>query len=107
MSRPYKVHHAASGVLSVGQYRMRDDGYYRELVVDYLKKYGQATRRDLDELLLSKLPEVLNSAQKAHKIRNLIQAMRRDNLIYRDGPKATAEWRLAKAIAKTRSQAGD
>ena len=84
-----------------------DDGYYRELVVDYLKKYGQATRRDLDELLLSKLPEVLNSAQKAHKIRNLIQAMRRDNLIYRDGPKATAEWRLAKAIAKTRSQAGD
>lgn len=77
-----------------------DDGYYRELVVDYLKKYGQATRRELDELLLPKLSDVLDASQKAHKVRNLIQAMRRDELIYRDGPKATAEWRLSETIAK-------
>lgn len=80
-----------------------DDGYYRELVVDYLKKYGQATRRELDELLLPKLSDVLDASQKAHKVRNLIQAMRRDELIYRDGPKATAEWRLSETIAKARS----
>ena len=79
-----------------------DDGYYRELVVDYLKKYGQATRRELDDLLLPKLPDVLDASQKAHKVRNLIQAMRRDELIYRDGPKATAEWRLSETIAKAR-----
>lgn len=80
-----------------------DDGYYRGLVVDYLKKYGQASRRELDELLLPKLPDVLDASQKAHKVRNLIQAMRRDELIYRDGPKATAEWRLTEAIAKAQS----
>lgn len=80
-----------------------DDGYYRELVVDYLKKYSQATRRELDELLLPKLSDVLDASQKAHKVRNLIQAMRRDELIYRDGPKATAEWRLSESIAKARS----
>lgn len=71
-----------------------DDGYYRKLVTDYLKKYGQATRKDMDELLLAKLPEVLDDAQKAHKIRNLLQAMRRDNLIHRTGPKMSAVWRL-------------
>ena len=71
-----------------------DDGYYRKLVTDYLKKYGQATRKDMDDLLLAKLPDVLDAAQKAHKIRNLLQAMRRDDLIHRTGPKATAIWRL-------------
>lgn len=73
-----------------------DDGYYRELVTDYLKRYGQATRKDMDELLLSKLPEVLEAAQKAHKIRNLLQSMRRDGLIHRTGPKMSAVWHLGK-----------
>ena len=71
-----------------------DDGYYRKLVTDYLKRYGQATRKDMDDLLLAKLPDVLDATQKAHKIRNLLQAMRRDDLIHRTGPKATAIWRL-------------
>ena len=71
-----------------------DDGYYRELVTDYLKKYGQATRKDIDDLLLAKLPDVLDATQKAHKIRNLLQAMRRDGLIYRTGSRAMAIWRL-------------
>lgn len=70
-----------------------DDGYYRKLVTDYLDKYGQATRKDVDDLLLSKMPDVLDAEQKAHKVRNLLQAMRRDGVIYREGPKATAVWR--------------
>ena len=51
-------------------------------------------KKDMDDLLLTKLPDVLDAAQKAHKIRNLLQAMRRDGLIHRTGPKATAIWRL-------------
>jgi ATP-dependent DNA helicase RecG len=69
-----------------------DDGYYRTLVTDYLAKYGSATRKDLDDLLLSKLPDVLDATQKASKVRNLLQAMRRGGLIHRVGPKATATW---------------
>jgi ATP-dependent DNA helicase RecG len=70
-----------------------DDGYYRKLVTDYLQKYGQATRKDIDDLLLSKMPEILEPEQKAHKVRNLVQAMRRDGLIHREGPKTTAVWK--------------
>lgn len=70
-----------------------DDGHYRKLVTDYLDKFGQATRKDVDDLLISKMPDVLDAAQKAHKVRNLLQAMRREGVIYRDGPKATAVWR--------------
>lgn len=71
-----------------------DDGYYRKLVTDYLQKYGQATRKDIDDLLLSKMPEILEPEQKAHKVRNLVQAMRRDGLIHREGPKTSAVWRM-------------
>lgn len=78
-----------------------DDGYYRKLVTDYLHKYGQATRKDVDDLLLSKMPDVLEAAQKAHKVRNLLQAMRREGEIYRDGPKATAVWRRGAAKPPT------
>ncbi len=64
--------------------------YYRKLVTDYLKKYGQATRKDLDSLLLAKLADVLDPAQKSHKICNQLQAMRLEGLIHRTGPKSTA-----------------
>lgn len=76
-----------------------DDGYYRKLVIDYLDKYGQATRKDVDELLLSKMPDVLDAAQKAHKVRNLLQAMRLGGLIHRLGPKAGAVWRKGPSTA--------
>lgn len=71
-----------------------DDSYYKEMVVEYLQKYGHAKRTELEDLLLSKLPEVLNEAQKRNKVRNLLQAMRAQNLIRREGPKAAAVWRL-------------
>ena len=71
-----------------------DDQYYRGLVLEFLQKYGQASRRELDELLLPKLPDVLDAAQKGHKIRNLLQAMRREGLIHREGAKVTGVWHL-------------
>lgn len=78
-----------------------DDSYYRTLVTDYLEKYGRATRQDVDALLLGKLPEVLNAVQKAHKVRNLLQAMRRHGLIHREGPKATGAWCLGPGRAQS------
>lgn len=70
-----------------------DDGYYQRLVLDYLGRYGKATRADLDALLLPKLPDVLNSDQKANKIKNLLQAMRHAGLVHRRGPRGQGEWR--------------
>ncbi|PJC20467.1 MAG: transcriptional regulator [Comamonadaceae bacterium CG_4_9_14_0_8_um_filter_57_21] len=80
-----------------------DDNYYRKLVTDYLTRYEKASRKDLDDLLLSKLPEVLAATQKAHKVRNLLQAMRRDGLIFRTGPKSASVWQLAAKLPKYQS----
>lgn len=71
-----------------------DNGYYQQLVVDYLKKYGRATRADLDALLLSKMPDVLTGQQKANKLKNLMQGMRQAKLIHAVGPRSAAIWHL-------------
>ncbi|MEC5212876.1 ATP-dependent DNA helicase RecG [Polaromonas sp. CG_9.5] len=80
-----------------------DDAYYQTLVVGYLQKYGKATRKELDDLILTKLPEVLDADQKQNKVRNLLQAMRRSTLIERTGPVSSPIWLLGpvKSFAKT------
>jgi ATP-dependent DNA helicase RecG len=69
-----------------------DDSFYQQLVVGYLHKYGQASRRELDDLILAKLPDVLDSAQRQNKVRNLLQTMRRQGQITRTGPRAAPIW---------------
>ncbi|MBI3524527.1 MAG: putative DNA binding domain-containing protein [Betaproteobacteria bacterium] len=78
-----------------------DDRYYRQLVVEYLQKYGQATRQELDALILPKLPDVLDATQRAHKVKNLLQAMRRLGLIHPEGPRSLAVWRSGPGQPKT------
>lgn len=74
-----------------------DDAYYQRLVLEYLEKYIQASRKDFDDLLSPKLPEVLDAAQKAHKIKNLLQVMRREKLIHPEGPRSSTTWFLGPA----------
>ena len=76
------------------------DSYYQQLVIDYLKKYGQATRSDLDDLLLAKLPDVLVGQQRANKVKNLVQGMRRAQLIELRGKRPKLFWHLADATDK-------
>ena len=69
-----------------------DDDYYRRLITEYLQKYAKASRKDLDELLFPKLPEVLTQEQKAHKVRNLLQSLRRGGVIRNAGSNKAPEW---------------
>lgn len=62
-----------------------DDKHYQSLVVEYLKKFKQAKRSDIEELLLDKLPKILDEEQKQHKIKNLLQKLRRQGVIQVDG----------------------
>lgn len=82
---------------SKGRYihhRRQDDAHYRHLILDYLAQFKQASREDLRDLLLQKLPDVLSPEQKENKIKNLLAALKRDGKIVRDGPPAKSRWRL-------------
>lgn len=75
-----------------------DDRYYKSLVLEYLKRYKKAQKQDIVDLLLDKLPDVLDKQKKANKIRNLIQSMsRRDGTIERIGSSQKGYWRIRQA----------
>lgn len=74
--------------------RRQGDTHYRQLILDYLKQFRQASRDDLRDLLLPALPAVLTIEQKENKLKNLLAVLRREGLILRDGPPTRARWRL-------------
>ena len=75
--------------------RAFDKGYYKSLVSGYLKEFGSATRKDLDELLLVKLSDTMDPKQKKGFVTNLLQDMKKEGSIYPDGTTRWAKWRLS------------
>jgi ATP-dependent DNA helicase RecG len=73
-----------------------DDRHYCKLVVEYLEKFGQASREDIDGFLLAKLGDALNPKQKQTKIGNLLTGTRKEGLIHNTGSRGKPCWRLAK-----------
>ena len=61
-----------------------NDQYYKDLIVEYLRKYGKASKQDIRELLWEKLPDILDDKQKNSKISNLLTAMRKKGIIAPD-----------------------
>lgn len=74
--------------------RAFDKKHYRGMVVAYLEKFGEATRTELDDLLLSKLSDTLNEEQRRAFVKNLLQEMKRDGVIKPGGGRRWAKWRL-------------
>lgn len=61
-----------------------NETFYRNLILDFLEKWGEGTRRNFDDLLLEKLPDAMTEQQKKAKVGNLLTALRKANRIYSD-----------------------
>jgi ATP-dependent DNA helicase RecG len=79
----------------------QNDLYYRQMIIDYLNRWGKGTKRDFLELLGDKLPDVLNDKQKNDKIRNMLALLRREGSIRNTSPnRRSAVWELAESANK-------
>lgn len=58
-----------------------DDQYYKDLIIKHLKEYKSMSRKDVNELLLSKLPDALSESQKLSKIGHLLTDLRKKGKI--------------------------
>jgi ATP-dependent DNA helicase RecG len=74
--------------------RAFDDQHYEEMVIEFLRKFGRASRKEIDDLLWNKLSEALDQNQKKHKISNLLSGLRIKGRIHNTGSKTAPEWRL-------------
>lgn len=80
--------------------RAQDDVFYAKLLTDYLEKFGQATRKEINLLLLPKLSEALDEHQKVNKINNLLTNLRRKGVIENQGVDSAPRWSLAEKNAE-------
>lgn len=53
-----------------------DDDYFRKLILNYLEKFGTASRKEIDLLIKDKLSAVLEDNQKKNKIDYLLKQLR-------------------------------
>ncbi len=72
-----------------------DKQYYLDLVLELVRVHGPVSRRDVDDLLLGKLPDRLTPEQKLRKVHNLLQELRRSDKIVNQGSRAHPKWFLA------------
>ncbi|MEZ5004772.1 MAG: ATP-binding protein, partial [Chitinophagales bacterium] len=68
-----------------------DNEYYRDFIIKYIKKFNTASRQDIEELLMDKLPEVLSEQQKKDKVKNMLQYLKNKEVIELNEDK---EWKL-------------
>ena len=77
------------------KYRGFDKKYYRDMIINFIKKNDSASRREIDDLILNKLPDILTEEQKKRKINNLLNEMSgKSCLIKNIGSKKCSKWIL-------------
>jgi ATP-dependent DNA helicase RecG len=62
-----------------------DDEHYKNLIVEYLKKFGESPRKNIEKFLRDKLPDILTESQKKNKVTNLLSALRIKGAIRNNG----------------------
>lgn len=69
-----------------------DNRYYMDLILELVRTHGPVSRKDIDDLLLTKLPDRLTSKQKQVRVRNLLQELRLSGKITNQGTRSRPTW---------------
>ena len=76
-----------------------DDKYFKDMVLEYIRNYGQVTKEEIDNLLLDKLPAILDKEQKKNKIKNLLYSLsKKEQVLENKGTKRYPLWKIKAAI---------
>lgn len=71
-----------------------EDDICKQLIVKALEAMGEASKREIMEVLENALPEVLDEGQKSKKVSNLLQAVKKEGLVAAEGKTRHAKWIL-------------
>ena len=68
-----------------------DTDLLKSFILKHIDIHGYATRKEIDELLLDKLPDYLDEEQRKKRIENILQQMKR-NTIKNIGTRTNPKW---------------
>ena len=71
-----------------------DKRYYLDLIIELLRQHGPVTRRDVDAVLIPKLPDRLTDEQKRVMVHNLLQELSRTGQIENKGSRTNPQWQV-------------
>jgi len=75
--------------------RAFDTAHYKQMILDFIREFGVATRKDIDSLILDKLSDTLTAEQKKNRIKNILHEMaKQDQTILNQGSDRASEWIL-------------
>ncbi|MDD9990099.1 MAG: hypothetical protein OXQ31_27775 [Spirochaetaceae bacterium] len=77
-----------------------DRRYYVDLVLALVREHGPVDRKEIDQALMSKLPDRLTDSQKRSRITNLLQDLRRSGKIVNQGPRSQPAWMPGESRAR-------
>jgi ATP-dependent DNA helicase RecG len=72
-----------------------DKQYYLDLILRGITQHGELSRKEIEGLLMSKLPDILSEKQKEKKIDHLIEELRKSGKIYPERRGRNSYWYLA------------
>lgn len=73
-----------------------DDDVCKQLIIKALESMREASKQDLMDVLEKALPEVLSDEQKSKKVSNMLQSMKKENIVDTAGKNRYARWYLKK-----------
>jgi ATP-dependent DNA helicase RecG len=71
-----------------------DNEYYQDLLIKALEQHRSLNRQEIDDLLLSKLPEWMDEKQRKTKITTLLTTLRKSEKIINQGSDFKSNWVL-------------
>jgi len=71
-----------------------ENEFYKNLIVKYITEYGQASRKEIINLLKDKLPSSLNEKTKISRTRYLLDLLKKEEKIYNDTKSGHSCWKL-------------
>lgn len=78
------------------------DDHYKKLIIDLISQYGEASKEDIDKLILDILHAVLDEQKKKNKVRNWVYAMhKKDKTIVNQETTRHSRWVLSSSKSNT------
>lgn len=71
-----------------------ENDYYKKIIIKYIEEYGQASKKEIVNLLKDKLPNSLSDKNKVSRVRYLLALLKEEGVIYNEGTRGTSCWKI-------------
>ena len=73
-----------------------DNRFYKDYIVDYIRKFKQVSRQDINNLIYPRLPSNFSEDEKNQRVKYLLTILRKEKIIENEGSYTKPIWKLVK-----------